>query len=433
MTEADPLPERLEIAPRSSIDAQLRPPGSKSITNRALVLAALACGDSRLLGPLDSDDTRVMVQCLVALGVPITTGANGWSVAGRDGRLDRSPTALHTGNSGTTARFLTAACALVEGNVVIDGSERMRQRPISDLVDALQQLGVHIDSLGEGGCPPLRVRGGALRGGRAVIDGSRSSQYVSGVLMVAPHAQQDVELSFLNGVLVSRPYVELTLQMMRAFGVAADWTSEGGLEVKSGQHYTGREYSIEPDASAAVYPFCAAAITGGLVRVLGASQILLGDRQLLPADVGNRSRQEHEETRRRFLSRQGLDPSSLIRLDGRRHDDVPGLDLKGVGGVRVEAPPVVGNGVDFRTDLFPDHRVQIQNEGGPPVRFGHRMKLLGRNDVAGGQAVPQADERDQERDPSGHVCSPVTDGSSGRRPRCFRTKAAMRLSVSAPT
>ena len=105
MTEADPLPERLEIAPRSSIDAQLRPPGSKSITNRALLLAALARGDSRLLGPLDSDDTRVMVQCLVALGVPITMGANGWSVAGRDGRLDRPPTALHTGNSGTTARF----------------------------------------------------------------------------------------------------------------------------------------------------------------------------------------------------------------------------------------------------------------------------------------------------------------------------------------
>ncbi|TDJ13392.1 MAG: 3-phosphoshikimate 1-carboxyvinyltransferase [Deltaproteobacteria bacterium] len=283
MTEADPLPERLEIAPRSSIDAQLRPPGSKSITNRALLLAALARGDSRLLGPLDSDDTRVMVQCLVALGVPITMGANGWSVAGRDGRLDRPPTALHTGNSGTTARFLTAACALVDGNVVIDGSERMRQRPISDLVDALEQLGVQVDSLGEGGCPPLRVRGGSLRGGRAVIDGSRSSQYVSGVLMVAPHAQQDVELSFLNGVLVSRPYVELTLQMMRAFGVAADWTSEGGLEVKSGQHYRGREYSIEPDASAAVYPFCAAAITGGLVRVLGLpSDSIQADLALLP-------------------------------------------------------------------------------------------------------------------------------------------------------
>ncbi|MCH7888731.1 MAG: hypothetical protein IIA00_05580, partial [Proteobacteria bacterium] len=154
---------------------------------------------------------------------------------------------------------------------------------ISDLVDALQQLGVQVDSLGKGGCPPVRVRGGSLRGGRAVIDGSRSSQYVSGVLMAAPYAQQDVELSFLNGVLVSRPYVELTLQMMRAFGVEADWTSEAGLGVKAGQHYTGRDYSIEPDASAAVYPFCAAAITGGFVRVLGLpSDSIQADLALLP-------------------------------------------------------------------------------------------------------------------------------------------------------
>ncbi len=283
MTETDPLPERLEIATRSNIDAQVRPPGSKSITNRALVLAALARGDSQLLGPLDSDDTHLMVQCLVDLGVPISMGANGWSVVGRDGHLDRSPAALHTGNSGTTARFLTAACALAKGNVVIDGNERMRQRPISDLVDALQQLGVQVDSLGKGGCPPVRVRGGSLRGGRAVIDGSRSSQYVSGVLMAAPYAQQDVELSFLNGVLVSRPYVELTLQMMRAFGVEADWTSEASLGVKAGQHYTGRDYSIEPDASAAAYPFCAAAITGGFVRVLGLpSDSIQADLALLP-------------------------------------------------------------------------------------------------------------------------------------------------------
>jgi 3-phosphoshikimate 1-carboxyvinyltransferase len=269
LTETDPLPERLEITPRDAIDAQVRPPGSKSITNRALVLAALARGDSLLLGPLDSEDTQVMVQSLVALGVPITMAADGWTVEGRDGRLHRSPAALHVGNSGTTARFLTAACALADGRVVIDGNDRMRKRPIADLVDAMEQLGAAIDTLGEGGCPPVRIHGGGLRGGRAVIDASRSSQYVSGVLLAAPLASEDVELTFANGVLVSRPYVELTLRMMRDFGVEATWTSEASIEVRAGQHYTGREYVIEPDASAASYPFCAAAITGGRVRVLG--------------------------------------------------------------------------------------------------------------------------------------------------------------------
>ena len=152
---------------------------------------------------------------------------------------------------------------------MIDGNARMRARPIEDLASALRALGVRIDVLGENGCPPLRVHGGELPGGRAEIDARRSSQYVTAVLLAAPYARADVELVFSGGILVSRPYVELTLAVMRAFGAEADWRGAGALHVRAGRGYQGRVYAIEPDASAAVYPLCAAAISGGRARVEG--------------------------------------------------------------------------------------------------------------------------------------------------------------------
>jgi 3-phosphoshikimate 1-carboxyvinyltransferase len=263
------LPDRLPIRPRGAFDATLRVPGSKSITNRALLVAALANGESRLRGALASDDTEAMVECLTALGCSIVAAEDAWKVRGRRGRLTPSTATLDARNSGTTARFLTAAAALADGPVVIDGNERMRQRPIADLVAALGELGVNVDMLGEKGCPPVRVHGGGLPGGKAMIDASRSSQFVSAVLLAAPYAGSDVELGFRGGILVSRPYVDLTLQVMRAFGAEADWTPNGDVRVRGGCGYEGRDYAIEPDASAAVYPFCAAAVTGGRARVEG--------------------------------------------------------------------------------------------------------------------------------------------------------------------
>ena len=188
---------------------------------------------------------------------------------GRRGKLQRSAAAIHARNSGTTARFLTAAAALANGTVVIDGSPRMRERPIDDLTNALAGLGVRIDLLGQQGCPPVRVHGGALPGGRVEIDGRRSSQFVSAVLLAAPYARADVVLEFAGGVLVSRPYVDLTLEVMRAFGAEAEWIGPSALRVRAGRGYRGRDYAIEPDASAAVYPLCAAAISGGRARVEG--------------------------------------------------------------------------------------------------------------------------------------------------------------------
>ncbi len=277
------LPDRLEIRPRGPLDATLRPPGSKSISNRALPIAALAEGPSLLSGGLESDDTAAMLAGLRALGTRIDTSAGSWRVHGMAGRPQTPRAALFTRNSGTTARFLTAIATLASGPVEIDGDARMRERPIDDLTDALAALGASLEIAGSGGCPPVRLHGGGLAGGKAEIDAKRSSQFVSAVLLAAPYAAADTTLGFRDGTLVSRPYIELTLELMRAFGAEADWTHEGGLHVRAGRGYRAREYAIEPDASAAAYPFCAAAIAGGRVRVEGIpAASIQADLALLP-------------------------------------------------------------------------------------------------------------------------------------------------------
>jgi len=276
-------PEQLEMRTRGALDAVVRAPGSKSITNRALPIAALATGESLLHGALSSDDTEAMLDCLGALGCDVAEDSDTWRVPGQAGRLGAPTERLFARNSGTTIRFLTAAASLAGGPVTLDGDARMRERPIADLTDALSALGAPAEARGAGGCPPVYVAGGGLPGGRAEIDGSRSSQVVSAVLLAAPYAERDVELSLRGDTLVSRPYVDLTLEVMRSFGAEAEWTSAGGLHVRAGQHYTGRSFEIEPDASAAAYPFCAAAIAGGRVRVNGIpSDSIQADLALLP-------------------------------------------------------------------------------------------------------------------------------------------------------
>jgi 3-phosphoshikimate 1-carboxyvinyltransferase len=276
------LPDPLPIATRGPLAAQLRVPGSKSLTNRALLVAALARGTSQLRGALESDDTRAMQRALAQLGCPIDTRGDVWEVAGRDARLSQPTAPLDTANSGTTARFLTAAATLANGPVEIDGNARMRERPIADLVDALRALGARCEILGRNGCPPVRVAGGGLPGGAARIDAQRSSQYVSAILLAAPYAHHDVDLTASGGVIVSRPYIDLTLQLMRAFGADAEWSAPDALHVRAGRRYQARDYTIEADASAAAYPFCAAAIAGGSVRVDGvAPDSLQPDYRLL--------------------------------------------------------------------------------------------------------------------------------------------------------
>lgn len=288
-------PDRIAIRPRGPLDARVRPPGSKSITNRALPIAALAEGESQLRGGLESDDTEAMRACLAGLGIAVEGSGEVWRVAGRGGRLATPAAPLFTRNSGTTARFLTALATLAEGPVTIDGDPRMRERPIDDLTDALAALGAELRVVGDAGCPPVELAGGGLPGGKVEIDARRSSQFVSAVLLAAPYAAADVTLRFRDGKLVSRPYVDLTLEMMRAFGADADWDGETALRVRAGTRYQAREYAIEPDASAAAYPLCAAAIAGGRVRVEGIpAGSIQADLALVPLleEMGCRVRRE---------------------------------------------------------------------------------------------------------------------------------------------
>ena len=282
-------PAEVAIRPRGALDAVLRVPGSKSITNRAAPIAALASGTSTLTGCLESDDTAAMREALRSLGVAIDVHGDTWIVHGRDGVLHAPQAPIDARASGTTARFLCAAATLADAPVVIDGTPRMRERPILDLVDCLRALGAEADVLGANGCPPVRIHGGGLRGGRAPIDARKSSQFVSAVLLAAPYASEDVVLDPIDGVMVSTPYVDLTLQVMRAFGADAAWIPHGSLRVARGRPYRARSYAIEADASAAAYPFCAAAIAGGSVRVEGVrSDSLQADWKLLDAlaDMG---------------------------------------------------------------------------------------------------------------------------------------------------
>ena len=247
------------------IAAIVRPPGSKSATNRALVLAALAGGGvSRLWGALEADDTVVMRRCLRALGVMIDDVDDPWLVLGSGGRLDVPADVLDVGASGTTARFITAVAALVPGPTRIDGTARMRERPIGDLTDAIAQLGAGVETVG--GTPPVRISGGRLHGGSVRIDGSRSSQFVSALLMIAPMLDDPLQIS-VEGGLVSHRYVDTTIEMMRVFGARVEPTPDGYRVMPTGYRKTHVE--IEADASAAAYPLVAAAITGGSMTVEG--------------------------------------------------------------------------------------------------------------------------------------------------------------------
>jgi 3-phosphoshikimate 1-carboxyvinyltransferase len=267
-------PPAITIQPVSRpVHGSIRPPGSKSITNRALVCAALAEGTSTLTGALDSEDTRVMIECLLDLCIQIDKQEDGRRLAvhGCSGRLPAPNVGvLFVGNSGTTIRFLTAMCTLgKDGMYELKGVERMHQRPIGDLADALAQLGASVSTESPGRCPPVVIGTRGLRGGRAVVRGSISSQFLSALLMVAPHAESDVELA-IDGKLVSRPYISMTLRIVEAFGGKIEAAPDlSGFQIRAPQKYLARTYAIEPDASAASYFWAAAAITGGDVMIQG--------------------------------------------------------------------------------------------------------------------------------------------------------------------
>jgi len=262
--------ESIAMEPGGPIVASIRPPGSKSITNRALVCAALAEGTSVLEGVLESEDTQVMMEAMSQLGLQVRWDRSSCRVEidGCAGNWPARQAELFVANSGTTMRFLTAMLATGEGRFRLDGTERMRARPIQDLLDALHALGGNARSESNNQCPPVRIAAQQLAGGTARIRGDISSQFLSGLLMSAPYARCPVTLE-VDGPLVSKPYVKMTLGVMSAFGVNVAQRDFHQFSIDAPRRYEGRQYIIEPDASAASYFWAAAAITQGRVTVEG--------------------------------------------------------------------------------------------------------------------------------------------------------------------
>lgn len=270
-----------EIRPLENIDATITVPGSKSITQRALIAAALAKGQSRLTGPLTSEDTQYTSNALRNTGIEIDNSGEDWLVSGSGGKISTPTEPIFLGNNGTATRFLTSVAALGHGTFEITGEKRMEERPISPLTSALQGWGVDIKSIKDTGCPPLRINANGIDGGHTVLPEGKSSQYLSSLLLVAPYAKNTAFLQ-VQGEVYSKPYVAMTLAVMKSFGVeveaADDFTS---FKIDS-QTYKPCDYQIEGDASSASYFFAAAAITGGRVKVTNISTpSLQGDAVLV--------------------------------------------------------------------------------------------------------------------------------------------------------
>ena len=317
---ASHVPASVEIIPGGPVEGVIRPPGSKSLTNRALICAAFAKGSSTLTGALQSEDTKVMIEALKSLGVGVDISDGGKTIVvhgmssaqelvahadSADGMLE-----MYVANSGTTIRFLVAALSAVGGSFRLSGVERMHQRPIADLISALEMVvDGSVKAISQNGCPPVEIQCAGWKSSSLSVGGSVSSQYLSGLMMAAPlavpqqtgdHAETTASGSAtsathedvcrvniaVSGELVSRPYVDLTARVMRSFGASVELVEETGRQdhtlvvAVDGGGYAATEYEIEPDASAASYFWAAAAISGGSVAVQGLS------RDAMQGDVG---------------------------------------------------------------------------------------------------------------------------------------------------
>ena len=263
--------EQLTLKPIRHVAGQIQLPGSKSLSNRLLLLSALARGATEVHNLLNSDDTRHMEKALRTLGVSLELSTDGTScrVDGLGGPFPSQETELYLGNSGTATRALCAALCLSEGVFTLTGEPRMSERPIAHLVDALRQLGANIEYLHTEGNPPVKIRAAGLKGGRVTILGNISSQYLTALLLASPLAQQDIVIE-VEGDLVSKPYIDMTLDVMRRFGVVVERQGYNSFRVQGGIGYQspGRAL-VEGDASSATYFLSAAAIRGGTVRVNG--------------------------------------------------------------------------------------------------------------------------------------------------------------------
>ncbi len=273
----------IEIIPIDKINASVEVPGSKSLTQRALIAAALAEGESSLLGPLASEDTHYTMTALRSMGIQIdASNPAKWMVQGTGGRLSVPGEDIFLGNNGTATRFLTSLTALGHGTFRITGDKRMSERPIGPLMQALQGWKAQIKGDVVADCPPLTIVANGLKGGKTILPEGKSSQYLSSLLLVAPYTHEKAELE-VKGEVLSKPYVAMTLAVMADFGVLVQAEPEFNFFSIPHGPYQGREYKIEGDASGASYFWAAAAISGGRVTVRNVPvPSLQGDAGLVP-------------------------------------------------------------------------------------------------------------------------------------------------------
>jgi 3-phosphoshikimate 1-carboxyvinyltransferase len=303
---------KIRITP-SPVSGEVSAPPSKSYTHRAVILATLAAGESIIQSPLLSDDTLYTIDACRSLGADIALDGDRLKITGTGGKISVADgQRIFAGNSGSTIRMVAPLAALSQNKVILDGDSRLRQRPIGDLISALESLGAHARSLNNDGCPPIEIQGGKLSGGEVTIPGLVSSQHISSLLMIAPYTNEGIKIKIAGG-LNSRPYIDITLDAMQAFGVEAVNQDYKNFRVKGGQKYKARHYRIEGDYSSAAYFFAAGAISKKQVSVKNLkTDSVQGDRQLLNILSGMGCAVEHQKGQVRISRNQEL---SGINID----------------------------------------------------------------------------------------------------------------------
>lgn len=250
----------------SKIEGTVTAPPSKSVTHRAIILASLARGTSVIKNPLRSDDTLTTIRAIRAFGVGIKQNKTTLIIEGAEGVLHAPKKAVDLGNSGTSMRLLTAVASIAEGKTILTGSDRLKERPMSDLLSSLRNLGIAVASIHGDGCPPIEITGGEIKGGKVKITASLSSQFVTALLLISPFAKNEMEI-IVRGLLRSKPYVDITIQLMERFGIRVHNDDYEAFIIPPNQTYLAQEYKVEGDYSSAGYFLAAAAVTNGKVTV----------------------------------------------------------------------------------------------------------------------------------------------------------------------
>lgn len=261
----------IEIKPQKIRDSEVTVPGSKSYTHRILIASALSESVCKIHNGLQSEDTLLTLQALRQMGVEIDIEDDSFIVYGTKGELKPCVDPVYLGNSGTSIRLLTAVAALGKGAYTLTGTERMQERPIQDLIDGLRQLGIRARAVNNNGCPPVEIKGGDIEGGNVALKCRISSQFLSALLLIAPYTKNGIEIDVIEGP-VSRPYVDMTVEVMESLGIVVQRDEYDRFWVQGGQIYQAGSYVVEPDCSQAGYFWAAAAITGAGIKVRGTTR-----------------------------------------------------------------------------------------------------------------------------------------------------------------